>query len=132
MNLTNSPVNHTQLIFFLEIFQVSGSNKTPILWVPKLRFVLTCCPTLHLLVGLMHNSTTAKELKNDPVKPSKQSVKVSFVTSEIEKMRKKGRWFYIFAAFFWSTTFRKCLLRGVIGREVQFRGFWSGPETVDH
>ena len=38
----------------------------------------------------MHNSTTANELKNiAQLLPSKKSVKVSFVTSGIEKMRKK-------------------------------------------
>ena len=53
-----------QHFIFLEIFQVSGSNETPIPEVTKLRFFIDKLPfTLHLLVGLMHNSTTTKEQK---------------------------------------------------------------------
>ena len=64
MNLTNNPGNYTQFHIF-EIFQLSGSKDSPIpdqtkICIDKLTF------TLHLLVGLMHNSTTAKEPKKWP------------------------------------------------------------------
>ena len=59
-----------------------GSNKTKIC-IDKLPF------TLHLLVGLIHNKNYSKRTKNGPYSAFKKSVKVSFVTSGIEKNRKK-------------------------------------------
>ena len=41
-----------------------------------------------MLVGLMHNSTAAKERKNALLKPSKMSVKVSLVTPCMRNMGK--------------------------------------------
>ena len=43
-----------------------------------------------MLVGLMHNSTTAKEQKNAQLILSEMSVKVSFVTPGMEKIEKKA------------------------------------------
>ena len=54
----------TSILCFLEIFQVSGSDKTPFPEVTKLRFFIYKVPfILHQLVELFHNSTNAKEQK---------------------------------------------------------------------
>ena len=45
--------------------------------------------TPHPSVGLIHKSATSKEQKKSKLMPSKQSVRVSFVTSGTEKFRKK-------------------------------------------
>ena len=78
MNLTNRPDNH-KLIFFWNFLgfrkkqnSISGSKKTNIC-IDKLPF------TLHLLVGLIHNSTTAKELKLAQLMPSKKKSKLVFL-----------------------------------------------------
>ena len=60
----------------------SGSVKTKI-FIDKVPF------TLPMLVGVMHNSTTAKQPKSDQVMPSKMSVKGSFVTPIMKKMGKE-------------------------------------------
>ena len=51
------------------------------------------------LVEILHNSTNAKEQKNLTSQsiPSKNSVKVSFVTSGTQKNYKKGIGFSVFA-----------------------------------
>ena len=41
-----------------------------------------------MLVGLMHNSTTAKEQNNAQLIPSNMSVKVIFVAPRMEKLGK--------------------------------------------
>ena len=50
---------------FWKKFQVSGSDKTALPEVTKLRFFIYKVPfILHQLVELFHNSTNAKEQKN--------------------------------------------------------------------
>ena len=77
MNLTNISGNHTQFYIF------GNKNKTPIpIPSTKTKNCFDKLPfPLHLLVRLLQ--------KNGPVlMPSKKSVKVTFVTFAIEKMRK--------------------------------------------
>ena len=83
---------HTVIIcnsIFSEIFQVSG-NKTQILEVIKLRFVLTNGPLLFTSwLGQCTIALLQKDQKMTKLIPSKKSVKVSFVTSGMEKIIKK-------------------------------------------
>ena len=72
MNLTDIPGNHTDFFYFWNFFRFPEvtklqfrKNKTRI-GIDKLPF------TLHLLIGLMHNSTTAKEPNNGPVNAFKK------------------------------------------------------------
>ena len=66
---------------FWKNFQFSGSDKTPVPEVAKLRFFLMVAVILHLLVEVINNSTNAKEQKkSDKSMPIKKSVKVSFIT----------------------------------------------------
>ena len=72
MNLTNRPGNHTQFYIFGHFSGFwkcqnsnSGSDKTKI-FIDKGPF------TLHPLVGLMQNSTTAREQKNGPFRDLKK------------------------------------------------------------
>ena len=79
---------------FLDIFQVSGSDKTPVPEVPKLRFFIYKVPfTLHPLVEIIHNSTISgfkcKRTKNsdnlmqkNKSMPPKKSVQVSLSLPE--------------------------------------------------
>ena len=85
--------NHKQFYVFRN-FQVSWSDKTSNLRVTNLRFFIDKVPfTLHILIWLMHYSTTEKGKE----KRTQNSVKASFVTPGIEKNRKKGREFSVFA-----------------------------------
>ena len=53
-----------------------------------------------MLVGLMHNSTAAKEReKNALLTPSNKSVKVSFVTPGVGNMGKMVEDFFFFALY---------------------------------
>ena len=86
MKLTNKTSDHVKFYILGNMLGFresqnsnSGSPKTKI-FIDKVPF------TLHPLVGLMHNITTAKEpQKMARLMPSKRSVKVSFVTPGIEK-----------------------------------------------
>ena len=52
-----------------------------------------------MLVGVMHNSTTANKQKNAQLIPSKICVKVSFITHKMEKIEKLVEDF-LFLAYF--------------------------------
>ena len=73
-----------------EQFYVSGSHKTPIPGVKKLRFLLTGCPLLfthwlsHCTIALLQ-----KNQQISPVNASKNSIEVSFVTPGMEKFEEK-------------------------------------------
>ena len=94
MNLTNRPSKHTQF-YILDFFQVSGSDKAPIPLLTKLRFVLTLPFTLHPLVGLMHNSTNAKEQQNGPVNALKKRVHIISITPGSECFEKREKIFCV-------------------------------------
>ena len=64
---------------FLEIFHVFESYKTSFQENNKNQIFIDKLPfTLHLLVGLMHNSTTTKEQKNGPVNALKKKRQILF------------------------------------------------------
>ena len=81
----------------------SGNDKTKI-FIYKVPF------TLHPVFELINNITKAKKQKKlDKSMPSKKSVKVSFVTSGTQKMRKKGRGISVFAPLQIHSKLQACL-----------------------
>ena len=87
-----------QNFMFWEYFQVSGSDKSPVPAVIKLRFLFIRCPLL--FTHWLSLSTIAQMEKNSKIEqmPSKMGVKVSFITSGTQKIKKKKvRVFSVFA-----------------------------------